>query len=115
MRKFILTPNPKSPHNLRRISPNWDLLKTLGTEEAVLQHVIKRNKEVGLIPCETETERTQYLADYQEKHANHPDAPSLILPPVGLHWVVDESELPGGCVSPENDVNYYFDAWEWED
>ena len=113
--KFILTPNLKPPYNLRRISPNWDLLKTLGTEEAVLERVIKRNKEVGIIPCETEEERIKCLADYAERHASHPDAPALILPPIGPHWVVDESELPGGNVSEENDSNYFFDAWEWED
>jgi len=113
--KFILTPNPNPPNNLRRISPNWDLLKTLGTEAAVLEHVIKRGKETGLIPCETEDERTKCFADYAEKHASHPDAPALILPPVGSHWVVDESELPGGSVSSENDSNYFFDAWEWND
>ncbi len=31
------------------------------------------------------------------------------------YWIVDETDLPGGAISVENDHNYFFDAWEWKD
>lgn len=116
MRKFILSVRPEPPYYLRRTSLNWSKMVAMGwTEEELIQNSIKRCKQTGILPCETEEERTQCLADYAERHANNPNAPELDLPPVGPHWVVDESELPGGCVSPENDIAYFRNAWEWSD
>ena len=83
--KFILTPNTNPPYNLMRIAPNRDLLSQYGTEEALLEYVIARNKEAGVIAADASC------------------------------WIVDETELPGGSVSEENDNNYFFDAWEWSD
>ena len=111
--KFILTSIANEPFTMRRISPNWGLLKALGSEEAVIQQVIKRNKEVGLVPCESEVERSQVLAEFAAKHENHPDVAPLVLPPIGPHWVIDEADLPGGVVNSAND--YFFEAWEWDD
>jgi hypothetical protein len=109
--KYILTPNLNPPYNLRQISLNPDLFDTM-TEAEVLAHVIQRNKEVGIIPCETESERTQCLEDYQAKHIHHPKAPALVLPPIGPHYVVDDTDLPDRSNS---DKDYFFDCWEWDD
>ena len=125
--KYILTPNLKDPFNLIRIfpaytdrdhgfpGPSWD------TEDEFLAWVVQRNKEIGLIPCESEVERQAVIDDYA---ARHPDAPLIrgigmapkgnteaILPAVGPHYIVDEADLPGGAVTVDND--YFFEAWEW--
>ena len=62
--KVILTPNLESPFNLIRIAPNQDLLSKYGSEEAMIDYVVARNKEVGVIP-----EGASY-------------------------WIVDEADLP---------------------
>ena len=99
--KSILTPNLEPPYNLRQIFPNPDLFDRF-TEAEVLAYVIKRNKEVGVIPCESEAERDMCLAHYQTKH---PRLPLIVLPPVGPHYVVDETDLPD---------DYFLDCWEWD-
>ena len=109
--KFILTPNPNPPYNLIRISPNPDYFADM-TEADVYAYVIQRNKETGVIPCESEAERLDHISRY---NALHPDGPSLAFPPVGPHYIVDDTELPGGSVSTQNDEDYFFDAWEWSD
>lgn len=110
--KCVLTPNLEPPFNLRQIYPNPDLfdqlkvredgLLRLPSEAEVLAYVIKRNKEVGVIPCESEAERDMCLAHYQTKH---PRLPLIVLPPVGPHYVVDETDLPD---------DYFLDCWEWD-
>jgi hypothetical protein len=76
--------------------------------------VVQRNKEVGLIPCESEAERQEMYDLWNIRHPGgaSEQLPALVLPPVGQHWIVDESELPGGSISAEND--YFFDCWEWD-
>jgi len=81
--KFVLIPNPDPPYNLIRICPNMSNLRDYGTEDRVIEHCIARNREVGLIK---------------------PGSPV---------YIVEESDLPGGEVSLENDR--YFDAWFWGD
>ncbi len=105
--KFILTLNRESPFNLRRTSYNPDLLRTM-TEDAAIALTIVRNKEVGVIPCESKEEREACVALHTTKH---PTLPPIDLPPIGVHHIVDEVDLPGGSVSDDND--YFFDAWEW--
>jgi len=126
--KFILTPNLKSPYNLVRIfpaytdrdygypGPAWD------TEEEFLAWVIRRNKEVGVIPCESEVERQTVIDEYAARHPGQPPLRGIgmggkrnteaLLPDIGSHYIVDESALPGGTVTVEND--YFFEAWEWD-
>jgi len=111
--KYILTLNPEAPFNLRRFSPAFGGHKYRGWDEAdVITDVIRREKEVGAIPCETTEERDACLALYAERH---PSLPLIELPPIGKHWIVDETDLPGGSVSEANDSDYFFDAWEWSD
>lgn len=105
--KVILVDNPKPPFNLRRIHPNPNLLLSM-TEDEMIAYVIRRNKEVGVVPCETEADRDACLALFA---ARHPTLPLIDLPPVGVNHVVDEVDLPGGSISEDND--YFFDAWEW--
>jgi len=47
--KLILTPNTNPPYNLMRITPNQSLLSRYETEEALIEYVISRNKETGVI------------------------------------------------------------------
>jgi len=105
----ILTPNLNPPFNLRRIHPNPDLFKVMSPEDAIA-YVVARNKQTGVIPCETEEERDACLALHT---LCHPAMPAIDLPPIGVHYIVDERDLPGGSISDEND--YFFDAWEWVD
>jgi len=99
--KCILTPNLEPPFNLRQIWLNPDPNRFPSETEA-LTWTINRNKEVGVIPCESEAERDMCLAHYQIKH---PSLPLIVLPPVGPHYVVDETELPD---------DYFFNCWEWD-
>jgi len=63
--KCILTPNPEIPYNLRQISPAYgDSSFANLSEDEILQRVIDRHKEVGIIPADAS------------------------------YWVVDTSELP---------------------
>lgn len=102
--KYILAPNPKPPYNLRKISlPYGSRNLHFESEQAMIDYVVARNKEVGVIPCESEAELTACLIAYEERHQGR-DVPPLVLPPVGPHYIVDETELP------DHD---FFDCWEW--
>ena len=81
--KCILTPNPNPPYNLRRIIPAYGS-QTIGhlSEDELIQHVIDRNKEVGVIPDG---------ADY---------------------WVVDVTDLPGGELSEDNEYFFEAWEWD---
>jgi len=81
--KYILVPNPKPPYNLRRTHPDYDLLPLYNSEQELAEASVRRNIEAGIIPAD------------------------------GFYWIVDESDLPGGAVTSEND--YFFDCWEWDD
>lgn len=105
--KVILFRNLEPPFNLRRTTPNPDFYLT-ATEDEVIAQAVWKQKQVGIIPAETEVERTFFQAEHAKLH---PTLPPIVLPPVGEHWIVDEVDLPGGSVSDEND--YFFDAWEW--
>lgn len=105
--KVILYRNLEPPFNLRRTTPNMDFYLT-ATEDEVLAASVWKQKQVGLIPAETEAERAFLLVEFAELH---PEASPIVLPPVGEHWIIEENDLPGGSISEEND--YFFDAWEW--
>jgi hypothetical protein len=81
--KYILVPNPKPPYNLRRFQPNYERLPLYNSEQELAEAVVRRNIEVGNIPAD------------------------------GLYWIVEDTDLPGGAVTSEND--YFFDCWEWDD
>lgn len=84
------------------------------TAEEYVAWIIQGQKAAGNIPFETEVGRTECLAALSAKGVPPDRLP--ILPPVGLaYWIVDDSELPGGVTTSENDFNNFFDAWEWED
>lgn len=82
--KVILTANPNPPYNLRRIHPAYGSSSLPAmTEDELIAYVIESNQRRGVIPDGA------------------------------TYWIVDETDLPGGSISEEND--YFFDAWEWED
>ena len=82
--KVILTPNPDPPYNLRRIHPPYgSATLPTMTERQLLDYVITSHQTRGIIPAD------------------------------GPYWVQDETDLPGGSISEEND--YFFDAWKWDD
>jgi len=82
--KVILTPNPEPPYNLRRIHPPYgSATLPTMTEKQLLDYVITSHQTRGIIPAN------------------------------GPYWVQDETDLPGGSISEEND--YFFDAWTWDD
>ena len=85
MAKYLLHLNPEPPNNMRRTSMPYHRMSDFGTEQDMIDHVIARLRS-------SETVTTD----------------------VAIH-VVDEVDLPGGSVSVENDINYFFDAWEWSD
>jgi len=72
--KFILTPNLKSPYNLRRIAPAYGGVEFVGwTEAEVIELVIARCKHTGMLANEVP------------------------------YYVIDEADLPGGAVNAGND------------
>jgi hypothetical protein len=81
--KCILTPNPNPPNNLRRIMPAYGS-RTIGhlSEDELIQHVIDRNKEVGVIPVDAS------------------------------YWVVDVTDLPGGSLGGDNDYFFEAWEWD---
>jgi len=103
--KSILANNSRTGR-VSQIFPNPDLYKTM-TEDEVMAHVTARNKEVGEIPCETESERNECLAKYA---ALHPGQPAIELPPIGEHLIIDEADLPETLGQDS-----YFEAWEIND
>ena len=124
--KFILTRNPREPFNLLRISPAYTDRDygypgpSWATEDEFLAWVVRRNKEVGIIPCESEGERQAVIDAHAARHPGRPPLRGIgmpkggseaLLPEIGEHYIVDESALPGGAVTVEND--YWFEAWEW--
>jgi len=47
--RIILTRNTEPPYNLMRIAPNQKLIPEYPDEDALLDYVVARNKEVGVI------------------------------------------------------------------
>ena len=110
--KSIISPSRNHPGALRQSFPASKLFDQM-SEDAVYAHVIAREKETGMIPCETEEERDACLALYMEKHPTagvDPNVPMLVLPPVGNHWVINDADLPE--VMGED---AFFGAWECTD
>ena len=102
--KVILTPNHQSPHNVYPTRPNWPkLLARHGSEEAALAAIIQRLKHTGTVPAETAEERVALVAEFLRKNPHLTDAD---FPAVGLHWVVEEEDLPD---------QYFLDTWEYTD
>ena len=86
MSKYLLHLNPNPPYNMRRTSmPYHRMDASYGTEQDMIDAIIARLYSSG-----------------------------TVAEGVDIH-IVDEADLPGGSVSEENDVDYFFDAWEWED
>ena len=78
--RYIIANIDGPPATLTRIAPAYGGRQFVGlSDDEIIQRVINRNIEVGVIP--------------------NRDA----------HWVIDETDLPGGAVSAEND--YFFRAW----
>ena len=102
--KIILCPNHRPPYNVYPARPNWPLyLARHGTEEAALAAAVAKFKSPGTVPAETAEERVTLVAEFLRKNTHRTDAD---FPPVGLHWVVEEEDLP--------DI-YFLDTWEWTD
>jgi hypothetical protein len=82
--KYILSPNPNPPNNLRRICPPYGSVSPVfDTEDAMIAHTVARWQETGYI-----------IGDN--------------------YHIVDEADLPGGAVTEDNDEAEFFDAWEWD-
>jgi len=107
--KCLITPSNKYPGRVSQIYPNPALFDAMSEADAIAQ-VIKRNKEVGKIPCATKKERDAVLALHMERHpeaGSDPNIPMLVLPPIGTFLVCDDADLPE---IPGEDV--FFNAWE---
>ena len=116
MAKYILSPNPTPPNNLRRIHPNPRRLVELGETDGIA-FVLARNQAVGHVPFATAEDKAAHIAELDARDvdleaAGEPIPVRATLPDPGPHYIVEDSDLPGGSVSVEND--YFFDAWEWD-
>ena len=116
MVKFILTPNPNSPNNLRRILPDDNILAELGETDGIAW-VLARNRAVGQVPFATADDKAAHIAELDARDVDLEAAGEPIpardpLPDPGPHYIVEETDLPGGSISEEND--YFFDGWEWD-
>jgi hypothetical protein len=116
MVKYILTPNPNPPNNLRRIHPNPVRLVELGETDGIA-FAVARNQAVGHVPFASAEDKATHIAELDARDvdleaAGEPIPVRPTLPDPGPHYIVEDSDLPGGSVSVEND--YFFDAWEWD-
>ena len=85
--KVVLAPNPNPPFNLIRICP------------------ATKGRNAFYNNCSEDDAITDTIRRNIEV--------GLIQP--GRFHIVDSAKLPGGSISPQNDVDYFFDAWEWVD
>jgi hypothetical protein len=116
MAKYIFTPNPNPPNNLRRIQPNPRRVAEMGETDGIA-FSLARNRAVGMVPFATAEDKAAHIAeldarDVDLRAAGEPIPGRDPLPDPGPHYIVEETDLPGGSVSVEND--YFFDAWEWD-
>ena len=117
MAKCILVPKTVSPNNLKRIHPYYPRKAAAQSEDDFIASVVQRNQEVGLVPYETDEARTAHIAELDARDAaliaaGEPVPERATFPAAGPHYIVEESALPGGSVSEDND--YFFPCWEWE-
>ena len=116
MVKYILTPNLNPPNNLRRIQPDDGILADMGETDGIAW-VLARNQAVGVVPFATAEDKATHIAeldarDVELEAAGEPIPSRDPLPDPGPHYIVEDSDLPGGSTSVEND--YFFDGWEWD-
>ena len=116
MAKYILTPNPNPPHNLRRIQPNPRRVAEIGEADGIA-FSLARTRAVGRVPFATAEDRAAHIAeldarDVELEAAGEPIPARDPLPDPGPHYIVEDTDLPGGSISVEND--YFFDGWEWD-
>ena len=120
--KFILTPNKDDATKLIRITPQYndrlvgfnkrpDLYNN--SEDQYITWVVNRNKETGLIPCESTDEYNTLIAKWTAANPNSDHKTRRPYHDGKTYWIVDASDLPGGKVTNDND--YFFEAWEWVD
>jgi len=118
MAKCILVPKTVSPNNLKRIHPAYYNKTAAQSEDDFVAGVVRRNQEVGQVPYETDEARNAHIAALDTRDAaliaaGEPVPERAVFPAAGPHYIVEESALPGGSVSEDND--YFFDCWEWSD
>ena len=116
MVKCILTPNLNPPNNLRRIHPDDGILAEMGDAEG-LAWVLARHQAVGVVPFASAEDKAAHIAeldatDVALRAAGEPIPARDPLPDPGPHYIVEDTDLPGGSISVEND--YFFDGWEWD-
>jgi len=117
MAKCILVPKTVSPNNLKRIHPAYYNKTAAQSEDDFVAGVVRRNQEVGQVPYETDEARNAHIAALDTRDAaliaaGEPVPERATFPAAGPHYIVEESALPGGSVSEDND--YFFPCWEWE-
>ena len=120
--KFILTPNRDDATKLIRITPQyndklWGFNKRPdlydNSEDQYITWVINRNKETGMIPCDSAEEYNTLIAKWTAANPSSDHKTRRPYHDGKTHWIVEESALPGGKVTNDND--YFFEAWEWVD
>ena len=105
MAKYILTPNPNPPNNLKRIQPSPARLVELGEANGIA-FVLARNQAVGMVPFATAEDKAAHIAeldarDVELEAAGETVPERAILPDPGPHYIVEDSDFPGGSMSPE--------------
>ena len=116
MAKYIFTPNPNPPNNLRRIQPSPRIVADMGEADGIA-FVLARNQAVGHVPFANAEDKAAHIAELDARDdalraAGEAVPERATLPDPGPHYIVEDSDLPGGSISVEND--YFFDAWEWD-
>ena len=116
MVKYILTPNPNPPNNLRRIQPNPRIVADMGESDGIA-FVLARNQTTGHVPFANAEDKAAHIAELDARDVvleatGEPIPARDPLPDPGPHYIVEESDLPGGGISDDND--YFFDGWEWD-
>ncbi len=118
MAKCIMVTRTVTPNNLKRVHPAYERKTATESEDEFVARVVQRNQEVGVVPYETDEARTAHIAELDARDAaliaaGEPVPERAIFPAAGPHYIVEESALPGGSVSEDND--YFFPCWEWSD
>ena len=142
MAKFILTPNLNPPNNLRRIQPDDGILADMGETDGIAWVLARNQAVgvVPFATAEDKAAHIAELdaRDAEIQAAIDGDTAALIsmgfteegaaeriassngetipgrdpLPDPGPHYIVEETDLPGGGIRDDNE--YFFDGWEWD-